>query len=362
MQKTIVVGGQYGDEGKGKIVDALIRQPGVRACFRYNGGANAGHTVYCPEGSFATHQIPSGVAYPDVINVIGPGCLIDPHKLKAEYDDLCAALNREWLNVRVAATTHVITNAHISQDIASESAREHPLGTCKTGNGPAYAAKALRTGKTARQWVTENYPHPTAVWLDGLLTTYCQKLWDLERGIDRAVWEGAHGAMLDIDHGHYPYVTSSTCTTGGVYAAGGCPPQCDDVRVMVVKLHTTRVGAGPMPELYFEDEQEIIRDAAHEFGTTTGRPRKIGALDLNEIAYACRLNSPTYLALTMADVWESMPFCWRYMRAGELHSMAWDLDKAIGLIEGFTGVPVGLVSVGRQRDALLDRKGVLLGA
>jgi adenylosuccinate synthase len=281
MIADIVVGLQYGDEGKGKVTHQLARNGNYTHVLRYNGGCNAGHTIYHEGKKFVTHHIPCGVFY-GIPSIIGPGCVVNIKKLYEEIE----ALEAEGINVydylMIAENAHVITDFHIAEDKKDET-----IGTTKTGNGPAYRDKYGRKGILARD-VPE-------------LEEFCIDIFDELHSVDdvEVLCEGAQGFGLDIDWGDYPFVTSSHCTTAGVIASG-VPHSAIREVWGVGKVYETYVGAKQFEE---EDSAfELIRTEGAEFGATTGRPRQIGWLNIDILKRSCYINGVTKIVLNKADI------------------------------------------------------------
>ncbi len=342
---TVIVGAQWGDEGKGKIVDLLARDCDL-VC-RYNGGPNAGHTIVVEGETYKLRHLPAGIIRGKEC-VIGAGCVVDPGVLIEELDDL----ERRGLSselVRISGNAHVIMPWHVSIDQASERRLgKLQIGTTKRGIGPTYADKAFRLGirvqdlfdpKILRQKIEVALAEKN-VWLERVYGVepieleelaarheeYAQRLRpyiaDTSLLVDRALregrhvlFEGAHATLLDIDHGTYPFVTSSPTVAGGATTGIGIGPTRIDEVIGVAKAYVTRVGAGPFPTEIEGPDQERLRDLGGEFGTVTGRERRCGWLDLVALRYAVRLNGITSLALTKLDVlsaFDEVPVCTRY--------------------------------------------------
>ncbi|MEO1007114.1 MAG: adenylosuccinate synthase [Planctomycetota bacterium] len=330
-----VVGLQWGDEGKGKFVDLLA--PGFAAVVRYNGGANAGHTIVADGRTFALHLIPSGILRPGTRAVIANGVVVDPAGLVAELEGL-ESKGVDVSGLVVSSRAHVVMPYHRALDERLESALDGTprgtttaIGTTKRGIGPTYAEKAIRMaavrvgdlvrgGDVLRDRVQLalglHDSFAAASGVDGLLadleplgarlrpvvadTTYL--LHDLLSSGERVLFEGGNATLLDIDHGTFPYVTSSNCSALGIPAGSGVPGTRLASVVGVMKVYTTRVGLGPMPTEIDGDLAHEIRERGGEYGTTTGRPRRIGWLDLVALRYSAMINGATMLAVTMLDV------------------------------------------------------------
>jgi adenylosuccinate synthase len=330
---TVVTGTQWGDEGKGKVVDYLAERADV--VVRFNGGANAGHTVIAGGKKFAFHLVPSGIARPGKMNVIAAGVAVDPEVLAEEIAEAQRAVGR--VHLLISERAHVVLPFHKLLDELREDKRAQgaKLGTTKRGIGPVYEAKAARSGMRVAELVDraslvahveasarEVAPLVPPSRLDefspasviGRLSKAADALRPFVGDAEEALWraqdegkqillEGAQAVMLDLDFGTYPFVTSSSCTAGAAAALSGLPPSAITRSVGVVKAYTTRVGAGPFPtELPEEGGGKRLRDAGAEFGTTTGRPRRCGWLDLVILRRAVRLCGLTDLALTKLDV------------------------------------------------------------
>jgi len=347
MPVTLVVGGQWGDEGKAKIIDYLAREMDV--VVRYQGGANAGHTVVVGAEKFAFRQVPSGILYPGITCVLGGGMVIDPTALIEEIDSIQARGVNVKGRILVSAQAHLVLPYHILLDCDSEDKRvDGGIGTTRKGISPAYADKARREGIRAAdltrspaelsalvtQRVKENNKilkargaetlSPARVVkqllaarerLAPMVTDTRPFLWDAVEAGRRVLCEGAQGSLLDIDHGTYPYVTSSSCTAGGAATGTGLPPAGFDRIVGIFKAYCTRVGNGPFPT---EDEGRAgakLREIGHEFGTVTGRPRRCGWFDAVAARTVVKLNGVTDIALTKLDVldtFESLKVCTSY--------------------------------------------------
>ncbi len=430
MPATILVGAQWGDEGKGRVADWLAVQSDVVA--RFAGGDNAGHTVYAGEKVYKLHLIPSGILHEHVVCVLGGGMVINPVNLLKEIDDL-RALGVEITPERLIISTraHIITPAHVALDKAAEQARgADKIGTTLRGIGPAYMDKTGRTGlRTGQMADVETfaealYAHiETAnakLFRDGCETIDPQK--SAEAYIDaaarlrpylrdttpylnerlragaRVLCEGAQGTMLDIDHGDYPFVTSSSPTSGGALTGLGFGPLFVDRVVGVTKSFSTRVGSGPLPtELSGELGNRLRGTGANfwdEFGTTTGRPRRCGWLDTVMLRYAVQVNGLSEMVLTKLDIlsgFSELKIATAYdldgqridtlpmttaeqARARAIYDTlaGWsedisavrrweDLPAAarvyIDRIAALCGTPVNTVSVGPERDQLVHRQG-----
>jgi adenylosuccinate synthase len=424
MPGTILVGAQWGDEGKGKATDLLADRMDVNV--RYQGGNNAGHTVMVGGRTFKLHLVPSGVLYPHVVPVIGNGVVIDPGVLLAEL----AALEAQGISTAkllVSANAHLIMPWHKERDKLTERyLGGNRIGTTGRGIGPAYGDKAARLGirvqdlldpKILRQKVEmvlkERNPMIAKVYnrlpIDPDVvveeyTTYAEALrpriidtslylWKALRDGKQVLFEGAQGAMLDVDHGTYPFVTSSSPVAGGALAGTGVGPREIERVIGIAKAYTTRVGAGPFPTELVGGAGDVMRREGVEYGTTTERPRRCGWLDTVVLRYAARINGLTELFVTKLDVlsaFDQLPVAVAYRVDGEvtdewpmtqtqLHHAepvyeqfeGWredvtgvtryaDLPKAarayVEAVEKLSGVPVTAVFVGPAREQTLLRE------
>jgi len=334
MPVTLVVGGQWGDEGKAKIIDYLARDADVVA--RYQGGANAGHTVVVGRERFAFHLVPSGILYPRVKCVLGGGMVIDPMALVREIDGLVPRRVEVARRILVSAQAHLVMPYHLRLDRASEEKKgAECIGTTGKGIAPAYADKAAREGirmadltrkradfeALVRERVAEKNRVLRAMGVSGvsaarvvadlmaarrrlfpLITDTRPFLWDaVERGRE-VLCEGAQGSLLDIDHGTYPFVTSSSASAGGAAIGTGLPPSAFKRVIGIFKAYCTRVGNGPFPSEDLGSEGNLLREVGNEYGTTTGRPRRCGWFDAVAARTSVRLNGITDIALTKLDV------------------------------------------------------------
>jgi adenylosuccinate synthase len=342
---TVVVGAQWGDEGKGKIVDLLAQQSDL-VC-RYQGGPNTGHTIVVGDDTFKIRQIPTGIVSRKP-SVIGNGCVIDPEVLIEELDRF-EALGYPVDGVHVSGNAHLIMPWHVAIDQASERRLgKLQIGTTKRGVGPAYADKASRIGirvqdvldpKILRQkievalaeknlWLERIY-EVEPFELEDVATTYERyaqhlrpHIADTSLIVDEALragrdvlFEGAQATLLDLDHGTYPFVTSSNPTAAGAATGTGIGPTRIDTVIGVAKAYVTRVGEGPFPSEIEGPDQERVRELGGEYGTVTGRDRRCGWLDLVALRYAVRVNGLDRLALTKLDVlshFAEIPVCVRY--------------------------------------------------
>ena len=351
MPAYAVIGGQWGDEGKGKVIDYLAGE--VDSVVRYAGGNNAGHTVVNEQGEFQLHLVPSGICWPEVHGIIGNGVVVDPDVL-AEEMDMLRGRGIDTSKMHVSERAHIIMPYHIMLDALEEQARgSGAIGTTGRGIGPAYVDKTGRDGirvgdlldwdsfipklnrilerKNAiitkiyggeplsleeikarcRQWAGQLRPYARAT--EQLVQDH------LAEG-KRVLLEGAQGTLLDLDHGSYPYVTSSSPSIGGACTGLGLNPQSIAGALGVFKAYSTRVGSGPMPSEMDEPTAEKIREIAQEYGTTTGRARRIGWFDGIAAKYSQLVNGFTGLVLTRLDIldgFESVKICIGYQADGQ---------------------------------------------
>jgi adenylosuccinate synthase len=348
----VVVGAQWGDEGKGKLVDVLAER--ADWVVRYQGGANAGHTVQIGNDTFVLHQIPSGILHPGVRCAIGNGVVLDPETLFAEIDQLAADGVEVEGRLYLSDRAHLVLGYHKLVDGQSAASRE--IGTTGRGIGPAYEDKVGRRGVRVvdlrhlgrlRSLVERGVSHANAQLaafgsdtrasvestmesLERLAPRLLPLATDVGLSVHQAVQngasvllEGAQGSLLDVDHGTYPYVTSSTTTSGGAAIGAGIAPSSIHASLGVVKAYTTRVGNGPLPTELDERSSAELRRLGNEFGATTGRARRCGWFDSVVVRYAVRVNGLTDLAVTKLDVldtFERLAICTDYVVDGEVHT------------------------------------------
>ncbi|MBD1861594.1 MULTISPECIES: adenylosuccinate synthase [Trichocoleus] len=337
MANVVVIGAQWGDEGKGKITDLLSKSADV--VVRYQGGVNAGHTVVVKDKTFKLHLIPSGILYPDTECIIGSGTVIDPKILIEELDQL-DKLNVSTKNLLISETAHVTMPYHRLIDQASEERRgSHKIGTTGRGIGPTYADKSERTGIRVMDLMNAESLRKQLNWAINYKNVILEKLYNLPPLDPEAViaeyleyaerlrphvvdcslkiydaiqrrrnilFEGAQGTLLDLDHGTYPYVTSSNPVAGGACVGAGVGPTMIDRVIGVAKAYTTRVGEGPFPTELDGEVGELLCDRGAEFGTTTGRKRRCGWFDAVIGRYAVRINGLDCLAITKLDVLDEL--------------------------------------------------------
>lgn len=362
MGNVAVLGVQWGDEGKGKIVDFLAQE--AEWVVRYQGGTNAGHTVIVKGKKYILHLIPSGILHPGKKCIIGNGVVVDPPELLKEIEDL----EREGIEVKgrlfLSETAHLIMPYHKKLDALSEKLKgKKQIGTTLRGIGPAYSDKMARTSLRVHDLLRperlkerleetlrvknliireffkeegysfEELYKDALAWGEALETYVCNTVHLMRKIIksgDLVLFEGAQGALLDIDHGTYPFVTSSNTTVGGIFTGLGIPPGHIHRVIGISKAYTTRVGGGPFPTELEGEEGQRLRDRGGEYGATTGRPRRCGWLDLVALKHAAWLNGLTELTITKLDVLdtlEEIKVCIAYDIDGErTEEMPADLD------------------------------------
>ncbi|MFZ5752986.1 MAG: adenylosuccinate synthase [Bacillota bacterium] len=352
MPAVVLIGAQWGDEGKGKITDFLAEKADM--VIRYQGGNNAGHTVVVGDQEFKLHLIPSGILYPGTTCVIGNGVVVDPEVLVKELAYLeSRGISTE--NLKISLRAHLIMPYHIRLDELEEERKgANKIGTTRRGIGPAYMDKAARVGirlvdlldeeefaeRLKRNLAEKNRLFNRVYEVDGfefeeVFEQYRGYLKKIERYITdtsviiheflsrkkNVLFEGAQGTLLDIDHGTYPYVTSSHPVAGAACIGAGVGPSEINKVIGVVKAYTTRVGEGPFPTELFGTEGDLIRERGYEFGTTTGRPRRCGWLDVVILRYAARVSGLDSIAITKLDVldqMEKLKVCVAYKYQGEI--------------------------------------------
>ncbi|MGJ0390154.1 adenylosuccinate synthase [Microbacterium sp. CGR1] len=375
MPGIVIVGVQWGDEGKGKATDLL----GERTDWvvKFNGGNNAGHTVVVGNEKYALHLLPSGILSPGVTPVIGNGVVIDLEVLFSELEAL-GGRGIDVSRLKVSANAHIITQYHRTLDKVTERfLGKRMIGTTGRGIGPAYADKINRVGIRVQDLFDENILRQKvegaldqknhllvkifnrrAITADEIvedLLSYAERLrpmvadtgYLLDEALHRGevvVFEGGQATMLDVDHGTYPFVTSSSATAGGASTGSGVGPGALDRIVGIVKAYTTRVGSGPFPTELFDEQGEWLRSRGFEFGTTTGRPRRVGWYDAPITRYATRVNGITDLVLTKLDILtglEQIPVCVAYdvdgRRFDEVPVNQTDFHHATPVLEYFPG-------------------------
>ena len=350
MPVDILVGTQWGDEGKGKLIDVLTRD--VDMVVRFQGGNNAGHTVEIGKERYVLHLVPSGIFRPEVTCVIGNGVVVDPIALDDELRGI-EGRGLSTANVQLSNRAQLIFIYHRIADSINENGGTRKIGTTGRGIGPAYMDKMRRSGirgvdlkfpeRLAEQFRTEckrynaffaangveelDVEAELAKVLDAakrLAPLVCDTVYSVNAAVKagkKVLFEGAQGALLDIDHGTYPFVTSSNTISGGACTGGGVPPQSVRDVWGVIKAYTTRVGEGPFPTELFDAQGENLRQRGREFGATTGRPRRCGWFDAVASRYACMVNGVNKLAVTKLDVLDDLAeigICVAYKVNGEL--------------------------------------------
>ena len=387
MPATVVVGTQWGDEGKGKFTDLVAKE--MQLVVRYQGGHNAGHTLVVDGETFALQLVPSGILYDHITPVIGNGVVVDPRVLIAEMDTL-AAKGVDTSRLRVSGNAHLILPYHQEIDKVSERyLGRNKIGTTKRGIGPAYADKAARVGLRVQDLLdpkifTEKLQvvlkeknallakvyNQLPVDLDSILAEYldvCRPRIEpliadtvnlvhdaLEAG-QQVLLEGAQATFLDLDHGTYPYVTSSNPVAGGACVGAGIGPRHIDRVIGIAKAYVTRVGAGPFPTELFDEIGDHLVDVGHEYGTNTGRRRRTGWFDAVMLRHAVRLNSLSELAITKLDVLDDLDtvkLCVAYQIDGVRHEQLpyhqSDLHAAVPVYTEFPGWKMPLSEVTRR--------------
>lgn len=404
---TVIVGLQWGDEGKGKVVDLLASE--FSYVVRFQGGNNAGHTLVVNDQKFGLHLIPSGILRPDIHCIIGNGVVIDPAVLLEEITELrdCGqAINPQRLTISSAA--HIILPFHRSLDKARELALgNRKIGTTGRGIGPTYEDKIARRGMRVEDFIDpekrqakleqmiaekspiykfvemeppsfdelENWSAPLAAEIAPFVSDSVEILHGALEKNESILFEGAQGTYLDIDHGTYPFVTSSNTVSGAACVGGGVGPTHIKRVVGIAKAYCTRVGAGPFPTELFEDAGEEMRTIGKEFGVTTGRPRRCGWLDIPLLKRSCLLNGATDICLTKVDIlshYKKIPLCVAYKNEQPVYEIfeGWNVDisncrkwedlpetckKYVSAIEKLTNTPITLIGVGAKREEIIVR-------
>ncbi len=367
MPASVIVGLQWGDEGKGKTTDFLAEQ--VSTVVRYQGGDNAGHTIVIGDDTFKLHLVPSGVLYGHITPIIGPGVVVNPATLIREFDGLISR-GIDISKVRVSHAAHLILPHHVALDKARESALAgDKVGTTQRGIGPAYEDRAARLGlrvedlldpastaarlarvlpeKRALLAALGATDYAEAVDADAvaaLIATWGERLRphiaDTNDLVQRAyarkehlLFEGAQGAMLDLDHGSYPFVTSSNTVAAGACTGLGIAPNRIGEVIGIFKAYTTRVGGGPFPTELNDETGEAMRKVGNEYGSTTGRARRCGWVDLPAMRYACMINGVTQLIMMKADVlsqFDTIRVCTHYKTAaGNTEDLPFDISPSL---------------------------------
>ncbi len=416
----VILGLQWGDEGKGKIVDFFAKNYDVIA--RFQGGPNAGHTLYVNDKKVVLHQIPSGIFHENKVNLIGNGVVLDPITLKKECEAVAALGGDYKTNLYISERTHLILPTHRALDKASEMSKgNEKIGSTLKGIGPAYMDKTGRNGlrvgdlldknfttqyiklrmKHQRLLDNFNFQEDISNWeeefFDALEFLRGFKIVNGEYFINekiakgnKVLAEGAQGSMLDVDFGTFPYVTSSSTISAGVCSGLGIAPQKIRDVIGITKAYCTRVGSGPFPSELTDATGDFLRNAGNEFGSTTGRPRRCGWIDLVALKFACMINGVTQIVMTKADILdalEELKVCSSYQINGEeksyvpfqMHRMniepvyknfqGWNSDISavsdynsmpgkmktyIDFINSFLDVPVKYISNGPGRDQIVS--------
>ncbi len=418
----VVLGAQWGDEGKGKIVDLMT--PHFSIVARYQGGHNAGHTVYVGGKKFVLHLIPSGILHDGVTCIIGNGVVVDPHALFAEIEELARLGIEVGDRLLISEKAHLILPYHRELDVLSEARRgERKIGTTSRGIGPAYEDKIGRRGirvcdlvdtRALADEVRENVHARNQIIKDSTLDwnevyrdllAYGARMrpWTADASLylatamregRRVLFEGAQATMLDIDHGTYPFVTSSNASIGGVCTGLGVAPRAIGGVLGVAKAYTTRVGEGPLPTELFGEMAERLRESGQEYGASTGRPRRCGWYDAVVVRYAARINGLDALALTKLDVLDGLDevqICTGYLIGGrtvtefpadltsagqyeavyetlpgwkeptrgarEYDELPVEAQNYVRRLEEVSGVPAAIVSTGSDREETIVRRG-----
>ena len=407
MPAYVVMGAQWGDEGKGKIVDVLAEE--MDFVIRFQGGANAGHTVIHGDTKYVTHLIPSGIISGNSINIIGNGCVVNPTALYEEMEKL----RQQGITISpdkfiVSSAAHMVLPIHQYLDrVLNEK-----IGTTIRGIGPAYTDKVQRTGIRWERACDGSFEEAYREHLDFVEKVYAivkkeeikvlrNDIPELVKTVERLkpfvqdvrpllaqavkenskiLFEGAQGTFLDIDHGTYPFVTSSNTTIGGAYTGSGVFLNFDK-RVAIVKSYTTRVGEGPFPTELFDETGEILRRNGNEYGATTGRPRRCGWLDLALLKQSCIINGFNYIVFSKVSclsgfktlkvavdyasngspVYQELPG-WEEDILGytDYDALPENCRRYIEFVEDFLGVSIGIVSTGPDRDHVIERHPIFI--
>lgn len=418
MNVDILLGLQWGDEGKGKIVDAI--SPDYDIIARFQGGPNAGHSLEFNNVKHILHLIPSGIFHPDKLNIIGNGVVIDPAVFKKEIEELGPSVGELSKRLIISARANLILPGHRILDAAIENSKGcTKIGSTLKGIGPAYTDKVARNGLRAGEILRSDFrklydehlkihlaqlknydfsfdlSHYEAGWFEGIEMMKKFRIVNTEYLVNKdsdskILAEGAQGTMLDIDFGSYPFVTSSNTISAGACTGLGISPKMIGEVFGIFKAYCTRVGSGPFPTELNDETGMRLRDMGHEFGSTTGRPRRCGWLDLPALKYAIMINGVTKLFMTKSDVLsglDTIKVCTGYLTGGkecleipfsnevilpvytefpgwkeditsirEFRKLPVNLRKYIKFIEDATGVPVKMVSVGPDRKETIFRK------
>jgi adenylosuccinate synthase len=420
MNIDILLGLQWGDEGKGKIVDAI--SPDYDIIARFQGGPNAGHSLEFNNKKYVLHLIPSGIFHPDKLNIIGNGVVIDPAVFKSEIENLGPSVDELSKRLIISARANLILPGHRILDAAYEKSKGClKIGSTLKGIGPAYTDKIARNGLRAGEILREDFmdlykkhleSHLSilksydfnfdlreyeAGWFEGIEMLKKFRIINTEylinemvSGGKKVLAEGAQGTMLDVDFGSYPFVTSSNTISAGACTGLGISPKSINEVFGIFKAYCTRVGSGPFPTELNDDTGALLRDVGNEFGSTTGRPRRCGWLDIPALKYAIMINGVTRLFMTKSDVmsgFNTIKVCTSYLSEGrkceeipfndlpvepvytelpgweeniagirEYDNLPRNLKGYIKFIEDQTGVPVTMISVGPDREETIIRK------
>ncbi len=357
MQTLAIIGAQWGDEGKGKITDLLAEKCDM--VVRYQGGHNAGHTIWVNGQKTVLHVIPSGVLHPHCLSVIGHGVVLEPENFLAELTKIKNVTNVSPENLKLSSTATVITSYHKLLDAAREAQGPEKIGTTGKGIGPAYEDKVSRRGIKVKDLLDKDtlvrrlsngyaekailFKHLYQIEIPSIdseverLYKYGELLKDyvvdtfslidqkLSQG-KRVLFEGAQGILLDIDYGTYPYVTSSSTAASGIYTGAGCPGKKLEEVIGVAKAYTTRVGEGPFPTELFDETGTQIQEKGNEFGATTGRKRRCGWIDIPLLRYSVKCSQLTSIALTKLDILSQiseLKICYAYEVNGKIVDCAY---------------------------------------
>ena len=419
MNSDILLGLQWGDEGKGKIVDAITPKYDVVA--RFQGGPNAGHSLEFNGKKYVLHLIPSGIFHTNKLNIIGNGVVLDPAVFKREIEDLNLPIEEVQKRLVISSRANLILPVHRILDAANEKSKGiKKIGSTLRGIGPAYTDKVSRNGLRVGDILSTDFKkkydehtesHMASLgcndfefdlvkyeegWFEGIETLARFRIENTEYLLNnmldqgkKILAEGAQGTMLDIDFGSYPFVTSSNTISAGACTGLGIPPKRIGEVFGIFKAYCTRVGSGPFPTELFDNTGEELRKSGHEFGATTGRPRRCGWLDLPELKYAITINGVTQLFMTKSDVlsgFDKLKVCTSYIVDGkkvtelpflfentqpvyedvpgwkeditgikEFSKLPENLKSYIKYIEDFTGVPITIISVGPDREETIVR-------
>lgn len=397
------MGAQWGDEGKGKIVDYLAGD--AKYVVRFAGGANAGHTIVADGKKYALHQVPSGILYSEKTVFLGSGMVIDPEALFKELQMLVDNGIQWEGRVFISDRAHIVLPGYRQMDKDRDADRKRPIGTTGRGIGTTYSQKSERDGIRLADldWnekmddldaADKEFLAPYMNKLLAMRVNIAEKMWEVRK--ENVLFEGAQGAMLDLDSGTYPYVSSGASCSAGASSGAGIGPRALDKIYGVFKAYETRVGNGPMPTEFNNESEgelcEFVRNTGHEFGVTTGRPRRCGYLDLVALRYACHVNSIDSLVLTHLDIYDTMDeieACIAYDINGKIvtefpasipdlnvakpvlkkfkgwkkslpdcgsyKKMPKEAKEYVDFIEDFTDTPVGIVSVGPDRTETYNR-------